>query len=233
MATIAGLFPDRIAAERAISELLDAGFDRDQIGFVMRDQSGRPSTAEQTGVGEEHVVSSAAGAATGAAIGGTLGAILAATGALVVPGIGPIISGGILATALVGGAAGWLVGGLVGLGVPREEAEYYQGRVEQGSALVTVNATGSEEEAQQILLRNGAEDLRSRGWGYTAPAERIVYSQGQVPTKPQAPAQPGPAATEADYGANAPGTPRTSTGTSLVPDAPERRDEELPPDAPR
>jgi len=35
---IAGLFPDRSAAERAIRDLKDAGFDPAKIGVVMRDK---------------------------------------------------------------------------------------------------------------------------------------------------------------------------------------------------
>jgi Heat induced stress protein YflT len=154
MATEAGLFPDRGSAENAIRALQDGGFNAERIGIVMRDQRERSVAAD------EAVVSTATGAVTGGVVGGTLGAILAATGALVIPGIGPFISGGILATALVGGVAGWLVGGLVALGIPREEAEYYQGQVEQGRVLVTVDAMGREEEARTILLRNGAANLR-------------------------------------------------------------------------
>lgn len=154
MATVAGLFPDRGSAENAVRALQDAGFNAEGIGIVMR---GQHETSEAA---DEAVVNTTTGAVTGGVVGGALGAILAATGTLVIPGIGPFISGGILATALVGGVAGWLVGGLVALGIPREEAEYYQGQVERGRVLVTVDATGREEEARTTLLRNGAENLR-------------------------------------------------------------------------
>lgn len=156
---IAGVFQDRNTAERAIEDLKANGFPQDHISFVMRDRS------ETRDVVAEQGVNSTAGAVTGGLIGGTAGAIVAATGAFVIPGIGPFISGGILATSLVGGAAGWLVGGLLGLGIPREEAEYYEGRLKEGGALVVVDAQGRDREARQILMRNGAEDLRERGYG--------------------------------------------------------------------
>ncbi|MGH2485200.1 MAG: general stress protein, partial [Ktedonobacterales bacterium] len=162
--SIAGLFPDRASAEQAIADLKSAGFDSNHMGIVLRD---RQETRE---VASDQGINSTTGAVTGSAIGGTAGAILAATGAFVIPGIGPFISGGILATALAGGAAGWLIGGLVGLGIPHEEARYYQGRVEQGSTLLTVDAPGREMEAQQIMLNNGAEDLRAQGYGYSGAA---------------------------------------------------------------
>jgi hypothetical protein len=150
---IVGLFLDRVSAEHAFVDLRASGFDAQRMGIVMRD----PNEARETGASQG--VTSTAGAVTGGVIGGTLGAILAATGTLVIPGIGPFISGGILATALAGGAAGWLVGGLVGLGLSHEEAQYYQGRVEQGGVLITVDPEGRDEEARQILLKNGAENL--------------------------------------------------------------------------
>lgn len=175
--SIVGLFPDRASAEQAIADLKSAGFSPDRMGIVMRD---RKETRE---VASDQGINSTTGAVTGSAIGGTAGAILAATGAFVIPGIGPFISGGILATALAGGAAGWLIGGLVGLGIPHDEAEYYQGRVEQGSTLLSVDAPGREMEAQQIMLNNGAEDLRARGYGgvsnTTTQAEQPVA--GAVP----------------------------------------------------
>ncbi len=157
--SIAGLFDDRSGAEAAVNDLTAAGFDPARIGVVMRDKQ------ETKEIAEEHGTRSTEGAVTGGIIGGSAGAILAAVGALVIPGIGPFISGGILATAVAGGAAGWLVGGLAGLGIPKEEAEYYEGEVQQGRALVTVDAQGREGEARAILLRNGAHDLKDRGFG--------------------------------------------------------------------
>jgi len=169
--SIVGLFANRQAAEQAIVDLKNAGFDPSRIGVVMQDKK------EAQEVAHEHGTSSTEGAVGGSIIGGTAGALLAATGALVIPGIGPFISGGILATALVGGAAGWLVGGLVGLGIPKEEAEYYEGRVQQGSTLVTVDAQGRDSEARQVLLNAGAEDLQAQGYGGG-------YDEGQVATAP-------------------------------------------------
>jgi len=157
--SIAGLFEDRTQAEQAVEDLKAVGFSQDRIGIVMQDKQ------QTRAVNEAHGTHSTESAIGGSLIGGTAGALLGATGALVIPGIGPFISGGILATSLVGGAAGWLVGGLTGLGIPKEEAEYYEGRVQQGAALVTVDAAGRDAEARQILLRDGAEDLQFRGFG--------------------------------------------------------------------
>jgi len=157
--SIAGLFHDRSGAESAIQDLKDAGFDASRMGIVTQDKAANRALAE------EHGTRSTEGAVTGGVVGGSIGALLAATGALVIPGIGPFISGGILATSVLGGAAGWLVGGLAGIGIPNEEAQYYESEVQQGRTLVTVDAAGRDAEARAILLRNGAEDLQDKGFG--------------------------------------------------------------------
>ncbi len=173
--SIAGIFENRADAERAVEDLKGAGFNQNNIGLVTQDKQANQQLAE------EHGTHSTEGAVAGGLIGGTAGALLAATGALVIPGVGPFLSAGILATSLVGGAAGWLVGGLAGLGIPREEAQYYEERVQSGSTLVTVDAAGRDAEARQILLRDGAEDLQDRGFGGgyddTSATQTVAYAQ--------------------------------------------------------
>jgi Heat induced stress protein YflT len=152
---LAGLFPDRAAAEQAIVDLKDGGFEPSKIGVLLRDRDDAIMMARKNNI------PSTEGAVTGGLIGGSLGALLAAVGAITIPGVGPFIAGGVLVT-LIGGAAGWLVGALATLGIPKEEAEYYEREVRQGRALVTVDAGEREEEARAIMLRDGAEDLRGR-----------------------------------------------------------------------
>ncbi|MGZ3583280.1 MAG: general stress protein [Ktedonobacterales bacterium] len=173
--TVAGIFPDRRSAEHAIVDLKAAGFDPERMGIVMRDRS------DAREVAEDQDVSTAAGAVTGGVIGGTAGALLAATGALAIPGVGPFITGGVLAS-LVGGAAGWLVGALAGLGLSRDEAQYYQNRVEQGGVLVTVDPQGRDAEARRIMLDNGAEDIQLQG--DTRNAELSGYDTDAAGTAP-------------------------------------------------
>jgi uncharacterized protein (TIGR02271 family) len=168
---VVGVFEDQAMAERAVDALENAGFNSDQIGFVRRDQSqgtdGQDTTAERSN-------DTAGGAVTGAVSGGILGGILGAAAALLIPGIGPVVAGGILATTLtgaaVGAAAGGILGGLTKLGVPEEDARYYQGEFEQGRTIVTVRADGRQQEAIQILRRHGAYDASTRDAGMTSGA---------------------------------------------------------------
>jgi uncharacterized protein (TIGR02271 family) len=156
--TVVGLFHDNTQAERAIRDLKAAGFADRQIGVLMQDQNQQRELAENTGTKAEE------GAATGAVSGGVLGGIvglLAGIGALAIPGIGPIIAGGALASTLagagIGAAAGGLVGALIGMGIPEEDARYYEGGLKEGGILVTVEAGANAERARRVLLEAGAQ----------------------------------------------------------------------------
>jgi uncharacterized protein (TIGR02271 family) len=178
---VVGVFEDQSMAERAVDALENAGFNSDQIGFVRRDQG----TDRQAGGTMEETNDTAGGAVTGAVSGGILGGILGAAAALLIPGIGPVVAGGILATTLTGAAVGAAAGGLLGaltkMGVPEEEARYYQGEFEQGRTIVTVRADGRQQEAIDILRRHGAYDATTRSSMGTAGAGSAYgVSQGNM-----------------------------------------------------
>jgi uncharacterized membrane protein len=86
--------------------------------------------------------------------------LLGAAAALTVPGFGPLVAAGILASALggavIGAATGGLVGALVQLGLPEEEARFYEEQLRAGHPVVTVKANGRFYEAHAILRRFGA-----------------------------------------------------------------------------
>lgn len=156
--TVAALFSDRADAERAINDLKSMGFTGDQIGVAMRDRSAQGELVEDTG---SHA---AEGAVSGAVGGGLLGGIvgfLAGVGALAIPGVGPVIAGGILASTLtgagIGAAVGGLAGALIGMGIPEEEAKHFEKGFREGNTLVTVNAGNRANEAVEVLERNGGD----------------------------------------------------------------------------
>ena len=61
-----------------------------------------------------------------------------------------------LTGAAVGAAGGGLLGALTGLGVPEDEARWYEAEVGRGGTLVTVRADGRYEEARRIMSEYGA-----------------------------------------------------------------------------
>jgi len=163
--TVVGVFEDRHQADKAVSDLMKAGFRQDQIGVVMRHADGGTGSTLTTDEGDSHAAS---GAVTGALAGLGLGA-LAGLGVLagVIPVVGPAIAGGTLGIILSNAAAGagiaGLTGALIGAGVPEHEAKYYHEEFEAGRTIVTVTADGRADEATAILRRHGAYDMSNRG----------------------------------------------------------------------
>src|SRR4051812_12677928 len=156
--TMVGIFDDRLAAERAIDELIQAGFDADQVGYVIRGsdavQGGMISDAQGTKDGK--------GAVTGAVTGAAVGGLAAAAVTALIPGVGPILAAGTLAMffgyAAAGAAIGGIFGALTGLGISEDEARYYEKAFNEGRALVAVKPGARAADAAAILRRNGGDD---------------------------------------------------------------------------
>ncbi len=161
--TTVGVFHSHAAAQRAVRRLREAGFSDEQIGVVAQDPENRYGESGTATEGAHAGTGAAAGAATGAGIGALWGLGIIA-GAF--PAIGPVIAGGALASVLASAAtaavAGGLVGALVGLGVPEEEARYYDSEFQQGRTLVTVKDSARYDEARQIMRDEAAYDYQSR-----------------------------------------------------------------------
>jgi hypothetical protein len=176
---VVGVFHDRAAAQQAIRDLKQAGFSEDQIGVLARHEEGEVVAETPSGA------NMAAGAGLGAAAGAGLGALWAlAIATLGFPALGPVLVGGTLVAAVLasaGGAAavGTLLGALIGLGIPEEEAQFYEKEVHAGRTVVTVKADGRFEEAWNILNRQGAYDMHTAGASRTT-AEAARETSGTV-----------------------------------------------------
>jgi len=75
------------------------------------------------------------------------------------------MAGGLLETLMSkfsGQGDGSVFDALTEQGIPKDEIEYYQHEYERGSAIVTVQSYGRQQEASVILSRFGAYDARSR-----------------------------------------------------------------------
>jgi hypothetical protein len=181
--TVVGLFSHRSAAESAIRDLRNAGFEKERIGVAMPDRVEQGDLLADAG-GEP-----AEGAAKGAVSGGLVGGLLGLLGSLLVPGVGPVLAGGVLASTLagvgIGAVAGGLIGALMGLGVPEEDARHFDQRLREGGTLVAVDAGTRTAEALAILARHEVDlgpsgparyaDRRvGRDPAYTGPERRLV-----------------------------------------------------------
>jgi len=162
--TVVGVFEDASDAIQAVRALRDAGFTDAQLGIASRDHQlsrdkfGLKNDPTHTKWEQGTAVGAAAGGATGLGLG------LAVAAGLMQP-LGPILAGGtlvaLLASAGTGAAVGTVVGGLVGLGVPEDDAGYYDSEFQAGRTLVTVQADGRGQEASDIMQRYGALDRRA------------------------------------------------------------------------
>ncbi len=155
---VVGVFAKHTFAEQALEELQNNGFRNEQIGFLFRDGQGTPTEKlVEPGVQSELDNSTATDAMTGSIVGGVVGAVAA----LVIPGLGPAIAGGILTTLsglVVGAAAGGLIGALIHMGIPEEQAHYYEQELYQGRTIVIVQADERPMDAFAILKRNRGYD---------------------------------------------------------------------------
>jgi hypothetical protein len=186
--TVVGIFEHREDADRAVQDLRRAGVRDDDIGFAVR--GGKPAADEK----DIHGTVAGDGAATGMLTGGVLGGLVGAAASGLIPGFGPVIAAGILSTILggaaVGAAAGGMLGALMGLGIPEDEARYYQREFEAGRVIITVRASARYDEADRILRSHGAYDVRqSPETEFVAPARRSYG--GAIPLG--SPSKPHPA----------------------------------------
>ncbi len=178
---VAGLYDTFDEAQRAVKALVDAGFDRDNISLVANNATGElntegvkdythagatrenMNTAENQNLSDRQTARPGAheGAEVGAGVGagvGAVGGVLLGLGALLIPGIGPVLAAGPILGGLaglgVGGATGGIIGALVDSGIPKEQANVYAEGIRRGGTLVTVRADDNRaEQAADIMNR--------------------------------------------------------------------------------
>jgi len=165
-----GVFSTRQEAEQALNELKTSGFSMDKVSIIARDaeQGEELGGAELTPRVGNKDVGSATGVVGEIATDSALGAVLVGLGSLAIPGLGPIIAAGSVATALVATVAGTgieaaAIGGLVralaDLGIPEEQARVYSDRLHQGHYLVIVDGTEDEiGRAEAMFSERGIQD---------------------------------------------------------------------------
>jgi len=154
---VIGVFDNYRQAEKAMQDLLCAGFGAEYVGFAMR---GDASQLEQADEGEAYGQAAISRTSTGAAVGAVLGGALGAVSSLLIPGFGPIILSGILIMAAGGGIAGGFAGLMSTMELSDEEEHYYHQELEAGRCLVAVKAGDRYSEALAILESDGGHDMQ-------------------------------------------------------------------------
>lgn len=188
--TVSRLYDDPTAAHRAVRDLEASGIASRDISIVSsnadgtydRDRDGADDRGEAAGVG----------ASIGAAIGGTAG-LLAGLGIMAIPGIGPVVAAGWLASTaagvVAGGAAGGIIGALTQAGVSKEDAEVYAEGVRRGGTLVTARVPDGDRARAEAIMDQAAINIRERelawrdsGWRGFDPGA-APYTADQIRTE--------------------------------------------------
>ncbi len=144
MITLTHLYDSHLEATRVVTELKNSGIPDADISLVSNNVDNQYRTDGAVDRDRDGVDDRSEGAATGAGVGATLGGLgglLAGLGIMAIPGIGPVVAAGWLAStalgAAVGGAAGGIVGALTQAGVPEEDAHIYAEGLRRGGTLLS------------------------------------------------------------------------------------------------
>jgi len=187
MIAISRLYDDYDIAARAVADLERAGIPRDDISIVASNAEGwydRDRTAPRVDRDHDGRDDRAEGAAAGAGIGATIGGVaglLAGLGLLAIPGIGPVVAAGWLASTALGaaavGTAGGLIGALTQSGVSERDANVYAEGVRRGGTLVTARVPDIDRARYEAILDRSAINITERsamwernGWNRFDPA---------------------------------------------------------------
>ncbi|MBV6459307.1 MAG: hypothetical protein HONBIEJF_02453 [Fimbriimonadaceae bacterium] len=187
------------AASRAVGALLDHGVDAHDISVYVKnmpqawEQPSTTGTEVESKATEGITVTTAADAVEGATKGAGIGlgiGVLAALASVMVPGVGFVLGGAALGTAVGGAvattAAGAIAGGAYGYlkdqGIDEEAARYLSNHLETGGVLVSVSGPSNNvsiDTIQKVLTKYTEQqyavaDIRE---GDERPAEEAMNPQ--------------------------------------------------------
>ncbi|MBU6389243.1 DUF1269 domain-containing protein [Patescibacteria group bacterium] len=157
-------FPTHASADSAVHELEALGYTPADLSIITQNTH----TEVHQSTDENPPEGAISGAVAGGAVGGLAG-LLASAG--IVPALAGMLIGGpiaaaLAATAISGAATGALAGGLIGafvqLGVPEENARYYDTIVRAGGAVLVVPIhNGDEAEVRTVLNSHEAQQINT------------------------------------------------------------------------
>jgi stress response protein YsnF len=112
-------------------------------------------------------------------------------GALAIPGVGPFVAAGPIAAALAGAGIGAVTGGVIGalvdLGIPEEEAQIYSESIRHGNVLVAAQVPDNQvAQASRIMERQGLVDIERHADQWRRSGQSTGMTSGQ-PARTQQP----------------------------------------------
>jgi hypothetical protein len=168
--TISRLYDNYADAQRAVTRLEAAGVPHSDLSIVANNSDNWYGADKKVDRDRDGTDDRAEGAATGAGIGAGIGGVaglLAGLGLLAIPGLGPVVAAGWLASTALGATAGAATGGMVGAmtqaGVSEEEAPLYAEGVRRGGTLVSARVPEADRARFESMLDQSAVNVRERG----------------------------------------------------------------------
>lgn len=172
---VSAAFENQAQAEQCVMQLRANGIPDDAISVIAQHQ-GEVTTTHGDGSHGDHADNKGSGAMKGAMAGGAVGALFGLA-AFMIPGVGPFITAGWLAStlgyaggaavsgAIVGATAGGISGMLMNYGVSKEDAQMYEQHLGQGGVVVMVDTSQvpNPQIVQQVMRSSGG-----RGSAYVA-----------------------------------------------------------------
>ena len=161
--SVVAIYPSHTAAEAAIKELQQSGFDMKKLSIVGRDYHTDEHVVGYYNVGDRMKHWGKIGAFWGWIWGCLFGSAF-----FFIPGIGPLLIAGPLVGWLVGalesavvvGGLSALGAGLYGLGIPKDSILQYETALKSDKFVVIVHGSGDETtRAKEILNRTNPETL--------------------------------------------------------------------------
>jgi hypothetical protein len=171
LSRVSAVFTNRAQAEQALMELRRLGVSDAKLS-ILSPRNMHPELAGGGGgavtdrvQGNDVAEATGKGLLGGAGIGALFG-----LAAMLIPGVGPFVAAGALATALgavggtvaagaiVGATSGAIAGALAKAGYNEHEANWYAGELERGAMMVAVDTQGvmiPETEIRDVLVRFG------------------------------------------------------------------------------
>src|SRR5271165_3147144 len=172
------VYPSHTAAEAAIKELQQSGFDMKKLSIVGRDYHTDEHVVGYYNAGDRMKV----WGKTGAFWGGLWG-LLFGSAFFWVPGLGPLLVAGPLVSWIVGALEGALAvgglsaigAGLYSLGIPKDSILQYETALKAGKFVVIAHGTAEETaRAREIIGRTNPESLEAHQPACATPAQCAV-----------------------------------------------------------
>ena len=155
-AKVIGSFSSPDEAERAIRNMRSKGLTENEMSVIAKGNEGQANNNNNNNNNGNNLSS---GMTTGGVLGGIAG-LAASAGALMIPGVGPIVAMGPLAATITGAVGGGIVGSLVDWGIPADQAKKYEQDIKAGGAIVSVESTRQKvDDAANQLRAEGARNV--------------------------------------------------------------------------